>query len=47
MQGCEKEIEYKASASNGWTEYFKTKCGWFADGEKKYCKECKELSIKK
>jgi hypothetical protein len=43
MKGCEQEIVYKVSVSNGWTECFKTKCGWYSDGEKKYCKDCLTL----
>jgi hypothetical protein len=41
-KGCEKEIERRVSVSNGWTKYFKTKCGWFFDGKEEYCDKCKQ-----
>ena len=46
-RNCKNTVKFKASVSNGWTKEFETKCGWFADGEKRYCNKCNKLTKQK
>jgi len=40
-KGCGKEIEVKFGTILGTCETCKTKCGWWCDGEQRFCDDCK------
>jgi hypothetical protein len=42
-EGCGKEIYFDAYAINGTYKSCPTRCGWFCDGERRYCAECEKL----